>query len=132
AAHINLAQNAWDSDGAHRVRNLLAQHEPNADETDLRGFEWHYLHRLSHAEVLTLLGHTFFATDVAYSPDGQRLASTSSDGTVRVWSAKTGQQILSLNDGKECVALEGRLKYGMRRPVESYSLSKAEAIWSRS
>jgi hypothetical protein len=33
---------------------------------------------------------------VAYSPDGQRLASTSYDQSVRIWDAGTGQQLLCL------------------------------------
>jgi tetratricopeptide (TPR) repeat protein len=34
---------------------------------------------------------------VAFSPDGRRLASASGDGTVKVWEAMTGQEILSLS-----------------------------------
>ena len=40
--------------GAERVSELLEQHRPKPGETDLRGFEWHYLNRLCHAELLTL------------------------------------------------------------------------------
>src|SRR5258707_13758645 len=32
------------------------------------------------------------ASSVAFSPDGQRLASSSHDGTVKVWDARTGQE----------------------------------------
>ena len=54
AAHMNLAQHAWDAGGAERVNELLEQHRPKPGETDLRGFEWHYLYRLCHGELLTL------------------------------------------------------------------------------
>src|SRR5262249_26167917 len=46
-------------------------------------------------ETLTLRGHTVGINNVAYSPDGRRLASAS-DATVRLWDAATGQEILTL------------------------------------
>jgi WD40 repeat protein/tRNA A-37 threonylcarbamoyl transferase component Bud32 len=46
--------------------------------------------------VLSLRGHTREVTCVCWSPDGQRLASASSDQTVKVWEAATGREVLAL------------------------------------
>jgi WD40 repeat protein/serine/threonine protein kinase len=92
AAHMNLAQHAMEAGGIERVMELLEQHRPKAGEPDLRHFEWHYLNRLCHSELLTLKG----AWPVSYSPDGKRLASGSQDNTVKVWDAQTARELHSL------------------------------------
>jgi WD40 repeat protein/serine/threonine protein kinase len=100
AAHMNLAQHTWETGSIGQVRELLEQHRPKAGETDLRGFEWHYLDRLCHPEILTLKAHTPVVRSMVYSPDGKRLASAGGgvDITreVKVWDAQTGQVLLSL------------------------------------
>ncbi|MCI0458824.1 MAG: hypothetical protein L0Z62_17845, partial [Gemmataceae bacterium] len=54
-------------------------------------------------ELLTLKGHTDGVWCVAFSPDGQRLASGSWDstisstgGAVKIWDARSGQELLTL------------------------------------
>src|SRR5262249_44778629 len=51
----------------------------------------------------TLKGHTAIVTSVAFSSDGQRLASASLDGTVKVWDAQTGQEVLTLKGQTQTV-----------------------------
>ena len=44
-----------------------------------------------------LIGHTFSVLSVAYSPDGTRLVSGSTDNTVRIWNSETGHLLSTLN-----------------------------------
>jgi hypothetical protein len=46
--------------------------------------------------VLILEGHKLQVTNLAFSPVGSRLASSSQDGTVRIWDVSTGQEALCL------------------------------------
>ncbi|MCP4545583.1 MAG: hypothetical protein GY835_03825, partial [bacterium] len=48
------------------------------------------------AEILTFSGHTADVEGVAWSPDGSRIVTASSDGTAKVWDATTGEEIITL------------------------------------
>jgi len=48
-------------------------------------------------EAITLSGHIDQGFDVAFAPDGKRLASTSADGTAIIWEATTGQPVFTLS-----------------------------------
>lgn len=47
---------------------------------------------------LVLHGHTGVVYDVAYSPDGTRLATSSVDGTIKIWDVKTGQEVMTIHE----------------------------------
>ena len=51
-----------------------------------------------HALVDTFEGHTNSIWCVAYSPDGERIATASLDRTIRLWDVSTGAQLLLLED----------------------------------
>ncbi len=57
---------------------------------------WHAAARRCDASVLTAYGHSGAVLGVAYTPDGSRLLTASSDGTARVWDARTGVPRLEL------------------------------------
>jgi WD40 repeat protein len=94
--HIARAYAGWREGNMAGVEQLLDDCPP-----DRRGWEWYYLKRLCHTELLSLSGHTDAVNGVAYSPDGTRLASASSDGSVRVWDVITGREVLPPLRGDE-------------------------------
>jgi WD40 repeat protein len=95
-SHIEMADRAWQDVEIDRMDELLQGLRPEqTGGEDLRGFEWHYLTRLRHSSLLTLM-RTAGQTSVAFSPDGKHLASASEDHAVKVWDAQTGQEILTL------------------------------------
>ena len=106
---MNLAQQAWETNRVERVLQLLEQDRPKTKEADLRGFEWHYLNRLCHQELLTLpAGITGFGHKVlAFSPDGKRLAAgvlVERDPAIKVWDVHTGKGLFVLKGHNHTVA----------------------------
>ncbi len=63
---------------------------------DLREWEWHYLMRLCRVEPVVLRDKPE-VNSLAFSPDGELLASAGGDGSVKVRNSRTGKVIQTLD-----------------------------------
>ncbi len=102
---LRLVQRAWEENQVGSVHELLEGQRPEkTGGEDLRNFEWYYWWRQSHNELFTFPAHTgvygvtIVVSDMAFSPDGRRLASCGgyNPGEVKIWDTLTGQLILAL------------------------------------
>src|SRR5262249_49428395 len=60
------------------------------------------LERPFHLEPARVLeGHSGNVCDLAFSPDGQRLATSADDETIRIWDPVTGQELLSFESPRD-------------------------------
>jgi len=84
ARTVELAQREWLAGNPDRARQLL-----DACDPAYRGWEWRHVHRLAHAELLTLPGGGG-SRDVVYSPDGARVLARGYAGWW-VWDAASGK-----------------------------------------
>jgi WD40 repeat protein/serine/threonine protein kinase len=86
--HITFAGASWQDNQMGRLEELL-----NECAAGYRNnWEWHFLNRQCHADLLTIQGHEAGLFGLAFSPDGRRLATGSIDKTIGIWDARSGQQ----------------------------------------
>ena len=90
AIQISRAQAEWEYGTPS-----LAWHYLDACRWDFRGWEHDYLFTLFHKNQRMFHGHTDAVNCVAFSPDGERIVSGSNDRTLRMWDARTSQEILT-------------------------------------
>jgi WD40 repeat protein/tRNA A-37 threonylcarbamoyl transferase component Bud32 len=69
-------------------------HKDQPQQEELRGFEWYYTWHQCHSDVSRRLkGHASHITEVAFSPDGNLLATAALDHTVKIWDIHKGREI---------------------------------------
>ena len=78
-------------------------------------------------ETLELKGHDREVTSTCFSPDGSQVVSGSKDKTVRIWDAKTGKNIQTLNGHADAVTCVCFSPDGSQ--VVSGSEDKTVRIW---
>src|SRR5581483_7568208 len=88
---IGHAQAEWNDNNLNRVERILGDCPEG-----LRGWEWHYLRRLCHADLLAIPGPHGMVV-LAASPDGRLLASARGDPVVRVHDTATGELVRELS-----------------------------------
>ena len=95
---IALASREWREGNPGYAGEVL-----DHTQASLRGWEYRYLLALFGRSQTTLKGHTDAILSVAFSPDGQRIASGSMDKSLKVWDAETAQVSLTLDGHGEYV-----------------------------
>lgn len=70
----------------------------NSTPIEFRNWEWGYLDYYAHQDdnVTTLDSNSHFVAHAAFSPDGRRVVTASSDGIARIWDPVTGKQVRTL------------------------------------
>lgn len=118
-SRIALAEREWLANDVARAEYLLDRCLPGAGYPDRRGFEWHYLKRLCHADLLTFHAHREHIRGITYTPDGKHLITAA--GTPDY--ARTGQERGDLALWKTTGQLVGTFQ-GTQGQVVSVTLSR--------
>jgi WD40 repeat protein len=99
-SRIAQGQLQWRVNDFASAERTLGRCAPTTGQPDRRGWEWHYLNGLFHADLMTLgHGHGGEGGAVAFSPDGRRLATivggsrageNGRPGELRIWDTDSG------------------------------------------
>ncbi|MCI0683334.1 MAG: WD40 repeat domain-containing protein [Gemmataceae bacterium] len=102
---IGLAQRELQGNRLDEARRIL-----DACPPDLRHWEWHYLHRQCHVELLTIRGHVGGIHALAASPDGKLIAAASllrrvgpPEWDLKIWDAATGKLVHELKGHRHAI-----------------------------
>jgi len=119
---ITHAQTAHDARQLGKMEEILY-----TCPGDLRAWEWYRLLWVAGCNSLTLRGHENAVVSAAFSPDGKRIVSGSSDGDLKVWDAATAADILSLRGHEDVVFCVAFSPDGKR--MASGSFDRRVKVW---
>jgi eukaryotic-like serine/threonine-protein kinase len=90
---VIFAERALNDNTPDRAEELLDECPPA-----LRNWEWNYLKRQCHTDLLTIPTHQGFCRSIAISSDGRLLVTSSTQlGSVMLWRADSGELVRTLS-----------------------------------
>lgn len=97
AAHMKVAQEAWESGLPDRARELLDRQRPVDGKPDLRTFEWYYLNSLSRtAQSTPTIELKDKVTAVAAHPVNDQVAISGDNLKIQIWDTKLSKMLSEL------------------------------------
>ena len=134
-ADMHLAFENWTGSAGKETERILTRHVPISGQKDRRDFVWWYLKNLTtESPVLTV--HDGGASAVAASQDGKYLATSGSNGQIRLWDAANREllahwighpksQVNALAFSPDCTTLAS---VGDDHPVRRWRLPAGEPL----
>src|SRR5262249_23647781 len=120
---IQVAYQLWKDNKIAEAHTLLA-----GTRADLRGWEYNYVHRLCHADLVTVEGSAFSVVEPVFSPDGSRVLSSGSRAdTVRLWDPTTGKTLIEFEGHTDTVTHAAFNSDGSR--IVTASDDKTARVW---
>jgi eukaryotic-like serine/threonine-protein kinase len=123
AHRITLADVAHRDGDMRRLRELL-----DVCPDDLRAWEWERLNHVSDQAVMTLPAGQKIVYDLGFSPDGKRFVSAGRDGTIKIWAAADGAEMMTLRGHEERVMSATFSPDGER--IASIDTGRTIKIWN--
>jgi WD40 repeat protein len=130
-----LLANDLHQRGQHdRLAEILMPFIPSCGQRDLRGFDWHMLWKVARTNF-PLVGHYGAVHSMAFSADGQQLASSGTDQTIRVWSIPEARELFRLPSephryaDRIALSTTGRYLAIYYRQAQASSLQPSIVIW---
>jgi WD40 repeat protein/serine/threonine protein kinase len=124
---MQVAHQEWRDNNVPACLALI-----NGTKPHLRGWEWRYLYRLCHSEILTIDtfagGSLGSVRSTAYSADGSRVVVGCGDEKAKVFDAKTGAPLLILRGHTTSVKSASFSRDGSRIVTGSYD--ETAKLWN--